>query len=133
MPTLLYIVRPKRPSGNCYVSFFLTEKTPLFLVLCHNHNISFKFTLRLAYIDFLFSIILTLVKWEKVDNDWYMIEDALAESTTFEKAKQFCESIGDNVFLFEPRSATTLSSLISKLALGDKFLWANVYRGTDTK
>jgi hypothetical protein len=74
------------------------------------------------------------VVWEKVDNDWYMIEDALAQGRTFQDAKQFCESIGDNVFLFEPRSATTLSSLISKLALGDnQLLWANVYRGTDTK
>ena len=74
------------------------------------------------------------MKWEKVDNDWYMIEDALAQSKTLEEAKQFCESIGENVFLFEPRSATTLSSLISKLALGDnQALWANVNRGTDNK
>ena len=27
VPTLLYFVRSKRPSGNCYVSFFLTDKT----------------------------------------------------------------------------------------------------------
>ena len=82
-----------------------------------------------------FFLILTLVKWEKVDNDWYMIEDALNfERRTFEEAKQFCESIGDNVFLFEPRSATTLSSLITKLDLKDnQRLWANVNRGTDTK
>ena len=25
----LYFVRPKRPSGNCYVSCFLTDKTAL--------------------------------------------------------------------------------------------------------
>ena len=103
------------------------------------HNISFKFTLKLACIEFFF-LTLTLVKWEKVDNDWYMIEDALrhlqkyTEKRTFEEAKQFCESIGDDVFLFEPRSATTLSSLISKLTLEDnQKLWANVNRGTDTK
>ena len=29
MTILLYFVRQNRPSGNCYVSFFLTEKTPL--------------------------------------------------------------------------------------------------------
>ena len=29
VPILLYFVRPKHPSGNCYVSCFLTEKTPL--------------------------------------------------------------------------------------------------------
>ena len=29
------------------------------------------------------------MKWEKLDNDWYMIEDALAQSRTFEQAKQF--------------------------------------------
>ena len=86
----------------------------------------------MAYIEFFFSYI--LVKWEKVDNDWYMIEDALAQTRTFEEAKQFCESIEDNVFLFEPRSATTVSSLISKLALGDnQRIWANVKRGTDNK
>ena len=102
-------------------------------MLCHNiifHSSSLLNRLTLSF----FFLILTLVKWENVDNDWYMIEDALAQSRTFEEAKQFCESIGDDVFLFEPRSATTLSSLISKLALGDnQSLWANVNRGTDTK
>ena len=74
------------------------------------------------------------MKWEKVDNDWYMIEDALSQSKTFEEAKQFCESIGDNVILLEPRNATTLSSLTSKLGLGNnQRLWANVKRGTDHK
>ena len=29
VPIILFFVRPKRTSGNCYVSFFLTEKTPL--------------------------------------------------------------------------------------------------------
>ena len=29
MPILLYFIRPKRPSGNCDESCFLTEKTPL--------------------------------------------------------------------------------------------------------
>ena len=29
VPIVLYFVRPKCPSGNCYVSCFLTEKTPL--------------------------------------------------------------------------------------------------------
>ena len=28
-PIILYFVRPKRASGNCYVSYFLTEKTAL--------------------------------------------------------------------------------------------------------
>ena len=29
VPILLYFVRPKRSSGNCYESCFITEKTPL--------------------------------------------------------------------------------------------------------
>ena len=29
VPVLLYFVGPKRPSGNCYVSCFLTDKTAL--------------------------------------------------------------------------------------------------------
>ena len=29
VPILLFFVRPKRPSGNCYVNCFLTEKTAL--------------------------------------------------------------------------------------------------------
>ena len=29
VPILLYFVGPKRPSGNCYVSCFLTDKTAL--------------------------------------------------------------------------------------------------------
>ena len=28
VPIIFYFVRPKHPSGNCYVSCFLTEKTP---------------------------------------------------------------------------------------------------------
>ena len=76
----------------------------------------------------------TLVKWEKVDNDWYMIEDALAQSRTFEEAKQFCESIGDNVFLFEPKTVATAAAVATKLGLGNmQKLWANVKRGTDHK
>ena len=35
VPILLYFVRPKRPSGNCYISCFLTEKTPLLHSLSH--------------------------------------------------------------------------------------------------
>ena len=75
------------------------------------------------------------MKWEKVDNDWYMIEDALTQSRTFEEAKQFCESIGDNVFLFEPRSLTTLSAIREKLGSKAKVsgLWINVKRGADNK
>ena len=29
VPILLFFVQPKRPSGNCYVSCFLTDKTVL--------------------------------------------------------------------------------------------------------
>ena len=31
VPMLLYLVGPKHPSGNCYVSFFLTDRTALAL------------------------------------------------------------------------------------------------------
>ena len=75
------------------------------------------------------------MKWEKVDDDWYMIEDALAQSRTFEEAKQFCESIGDNVFLFEPRSLPTLLAIREKLGYKAKIsgFWINVKRGADNK
>ena len=29
MPMLLYLVGPKQPSGHCYISCFLTDKTAL--------------------------------------------------------------------------------------------------------
>ena len=32
VPILLYFVRPKRSSDNCYISCFLTEKTPLIIL-----------------------------------------------------------------------------------------------------
>ena len=74
------------------------------------------------------------MKWEKVDDDWYMIEDALAQSRTFVEAKQFCESIGDNVILFEPKTVATAVTVATKLGLGNnQGLWANVKRGTDHK
>ena len=80
----------------------------------------------------LFSI---LVKWELVDNNWYTIEDTFAQSRNFEEAKQFCESIGDNVFLFEPRSLTTLLAIREKLGYKAKIsgFWINVKRGADNK
>ena len=31
VPIILYFVKQKRPSGNCYASCFFTEKTPLLL------------------------------------------------------------------------------------------------------
>ena len=33
VPILLYFVGPKRPSGNCYISCFLADKTALGLML----------------------------------------------------------------------------------------------------
>ena len=75
------------------------------------------------------------MKWEFVDNNWYTIEDTFVQSRNFEEAKQFCESIGDNVFLFEPRSLTTLSAIREKLGSKAKVsgLWINVKRGADNK
>ena len=75
------------------------------------------------------------MKWEFVDNDWYMMEDTFAQSRSFEEAKQFCGSIGDNVFLFEPRSLTTLSAIREKLGSKAKVsgFWINVKRGADNK
>jgi hypothetical protein len=32
VPILLYFVRPKHSSDNCYISCFLTEKTPLIIL-----------------------------------------------------------------------------------------------------
>ena len=76
-----------------------------------------------------------LVKWEFVNNDWYMIKDTFAQSRSYEEAKEFCESIGDNVFLFEPRSLTTLSAIREKLGSKAQVsgLWINVKRGADNK
>ena len=74
------------------------------------------------------------MKWEKVDNDWYTVEDALAKSRTFEEAKNFCESMGDNVILFEPKTVATAKAVATKLGLGNnQRLWANAKRGTDHK
>ena len=78
---------------------------------------------------------LFLVKWERIDNDYYMIEDTLSLTATIAEAIEFCQSLGDDVILFEPRSASTLSSAISKLNFGeDQQLWTNVRRSyTDNK
>ena len=40
VPILLYFVGPKRPSGNCYISCFLTDKTALSKIIfwCRNSN-----------------------------------------------------------------------------------------------
>ena len=75
------------------------------------------------------------MKWEFVDNNWYTIKDTFAQSRNFEEAKEFCESIGDNVFLFEPRSLTTLSAIREKLGSKAQVsgLWINVKRGADNK
>jgi hypothetical protein len=64
-----------------------------------------------------------------------MIEDTFAQSRNFEEAKEFCESIGDNVFLFEPRSLTTLSAVREKIRYKAKVsgFWINVNRGADNK
>jgi hypothetical protein len=37
-PIILYFVTPKRPSCNCYVNCFLTEKTPLFTNVLNRMN-----------------------------------------------------------------------------------------------
>ena len=62
-----------------------------------------------------------------------MIEDTLSQTATIEEAIEFCQS--HDVILFEPRSASTLSSAISKLNFGeDQKLWTNVRRSsTDHK
>ena len=75
------------------------------------------------------------MKWERIDNDYYMIEDTLSLTATIAEAIEFCQSLGDDVILFEPRSASTLSSAISKLNFGeDQQLWTNVRRSsTDHK
>ena len=74
------------------------------------------------------------MKWELVDNNWYTIENTFAQSRNFEEAKQFCESIGDNVSLFEPKTVATAAAVATKLGLGNmQKLWANVKRGTDHK
>ena len=78
---------------------------------------------------------LFLVKWERIEDDYYMIDDTLSQTATIEEAIEFCESLGDDVILFEPRSASTLSSAITKLNFGeDQKLWTNVRRSsTDHK
>ena len=56
----------------------------------------------------------------------------LSELKTFDETIIFCNSFGDDVIPFEPRSKTTLDGIISKLGVTDdnhKF-WVNAQRSS---
>ena len=59
-----------------------------------------------------------------------MFDDILYKERTLDESVTFCQSLGDDVILFEPRSAETLEAVMTKLNLkqDDHRLWINARR-----
>ena len=74
-------------------------------------------------------------EWVEIGSHWYMFDDILYKHRTFDESVNFCQSLGDDVILFEPRSAETLTAVMNKLNLEQDYyrVWINAQRSTDDK
>ena len=71
-------------------------------------------------------------EWVEIGSRWYMFDDILYKKRTLDESVKFCQSLGDDAILFEPRSAETLEAVMTKLNLkqDDQRLWINAQRSS---